>query len=67
MDQEQEMELRRLQEQSLYLCNRLINSLNENKDDADSFFGGEVYKAYVEATESAVNRAKKAKQKIRNL
>ena len=67
MDQEQEMELRRLQEQSLYLCERLINGLNENKDDADSFFGGDVYKSYVEATESAINKAKKAKNKIRNL
>ena len=67
MDQEQEFQLRRLQEQSLHLCNRLINSLNENKDDADSFFGGDVYKAYVEATELAINKANKAKNKIRNL
>ena len=67
MDQEQEMELRRLQEQSLYFCNRLINLLNENKEDAGSFFGGDVHKAYVGATESAISKAKRTKQKIRNL
>ena len=67
MDQEQELELRRLQDQSLYLCNRLINELGENKEESASFFGGDLHKAYVEATESAVNKASKIRNKIRNL
>ena len=68
MDQEQmEQERQRLKDESLYLCNRLINALDENKDDADAFLGGDVYKAYIEATESAVNKANIAKNKIRNL
>lgn len=67
MDQERELELRRLQEQSLYFCSRLMKCLNENQNDAASFFGGDVCKAYVEATEAAANKVNKTRNKIRNL
>lgn len=65
MDQEQE--LRRLRDQSLYYCNRLLNELNENKEEAATFFGGDICRAYVKATEAAINKAKRTKGKIQNI
>ena len=52
---------------SLYLCDRLTAELNRNKEDAAACLGGEIYKAYVKATESAINKARRTKNKIRNL
>ena len=53
-------------ERSLELCDRLINQLNMNKDDANSFFGGEIYKSYIVATERAIEKANNGRYKIRN-
>lgn len=62
-----EEELEKQRQYSVYLCDRLLNELNKNKDAADSFLGGDIYRAYVDATEAAMNKVKKTKRKIQNL
>lgn len=52
---------------SLNLCDKLINELKNNKEDADSFFGGEVHKAYIKATDMALDKAKNIRAKLRRL
>ena len=52
---------------SVSLCDRLLTALEENREDARLFFGGEVYRAYETATERAKNKVKKIKSEIRNL
>lgn len=52
---------------SIYYCNKLLCSLEEDKDDADSFFGGEMHKAYIEATDKAISKTRKIQNKIRNI
>ena len=49
------------------LCNRLLNMLNEDRDDIDSFFGGEINKEYTYATEKAISKVNRIRMKIRNL
>ena len=51
-------ELEKYRAYSLSLCDKQIRDLERNQNDADRFFGGEAYRAYVNATEKA---------KIRNL
>lgn len=60
-------ELERNRADSLTLCNRLLNALDQNRDDAHSFFAGEVLRAYDTATQKATNKMQKIKSKIRNL
>ena len=60
-------ELEQLRVESLSLCNRLLTLLEENREDAYSFFGGEVYQSYTDATEKAKNKAQKIRSKIRSL
>lgn len=62
---QEEMEQWRLD--SLSLCDRLLVLLEENREDACSFFGGEVFQDYVTATEKAKNKVQKIRSKIRNL
>lgn len=62
---EEQLEQRR--EESLRLCARLIAELDYNKEDAASFLGGDIYRAYAKATETAINKAKRTRTKIRNL
>ena len=52
---------------SLSQCERLLTELRRNKEDADLFFGGELYKSYVEATDAAIDKTRKIRNKIRNL
>ena len=52
---------------SLSLCEKLINDLKRNREDADTFLGGELYKAYVNATEKAINKAQRNRNQIRKL
>ena len=60
-------QLEQYRSQSLALCEKLIADLKRNQDDSAEFFGGEIQKTYVEATEKAINKAKKTRSKIRNL
>ena len=60
-------ELERLRLLSLSYCERLMNQLKRNKEEADSFLGGDIYTAYVKATDEAYNKARKTRNKIRNL
>ena len=62
---QEELEQRR--SDSLSLCDRLLVALEENREDAYSFFGGDVYQAYIAATDKAKSKVKKIKSKIRNL
>ena len=48
-------------------CDRLISELSKFLDDTDLFFGGEIYKTYINATEKALNKAKTIRTKLRNL
>lgn len=60
---EEELEQRR--SDALILCNRLLAALAENREDARSFFTGEVYKTYAVATDKAENKIAKIRNKIR--
>lgn len=52
---------------SLALCDRLLISLNKNREDAYSFFAGELYRAYDAATDQAEQKVRKIKNRIKNL
>ena len=41
-----EQEVEQYRDVCMALCNKLIVALEENQDDAHSFFGGEVYQVY---------------------
>ena len=60
-------ELEQYRSYCLSLCNRLLAALEENRDDAHSFFAGEVYQAYASANEKAKNKVTKIRNKLRNL
>lgn len=60
-------ELEQCRLESLELCDRLLAMLEENREDAYSFFGGEVYQAYDAATDQAKRKLQKIKSKISNL
>lgn len=60
-------ELEQCRLDSLSLCDRLLAALEENREDAHSFFAGELYQAYDAATDKAKNKVKKIRSKIRNL
>lgn len=62
-----EEELEKYRAYSLSLCEKLIYSLKRNQNDAASFFGGDIYRAYQTATEEAIEKAQKCRNKIRNL
>lgn len=53
--------------ESLALCDRLLTKLEENKEDACSFFGGEMYQTYNTVTDRAKHKVQTIKSKIRNL
>lgn len=52
---------------SLYHCARLLSELENNKYDAERFFGGDMHNAYLKATDKAINKARNIRAKIRNL
>lgn len=52
---------------SLYHCDRILSELAMNKDETDLFFGGEMRKAYIEATDKAISKTRKIRNKIRNI
>lgn len=52
---------------SLVLCEKLLWELKKNKEDAVSFFGGEIYKSYIDATDNAKIETKNIQTKIRNI
>lgn len=60
-------EFERQREECLELCQRIIADLHGFTADSDRFFGGEIRKAYVEATEQAAHKARTIRSKLRNL
>ena len=60
-------ELEQCRSECLILCGRLLYALEENRDDAHSFFSGKLYEAYDTVTDQAKNKVQKIKNKIRNL
>ena len=52
---------------SLSLCNKLINDIESNEEDTYSFFGGDLLRTYIQANETALDEAKKLRNKIRYL
>ncbi len=52
---------------SLMLCDKLSVEINTNQDDANSFFGGDMYKAYVKANDTAMDKVAQIKNKLRSL
>lgn len=61
-----EIEMAKYKARSLSLCEKLLHELRENRDDADLFFGGDIHKAYVNATDTAVNEVINIRARIRN-
>lgn len=60
-------ELYRLKMKSQMLCDRLTNDLAQNKDDTHQFFGGEIYRAYIAASDQAMEKTRRIRTKIRNI
>lgn len=60
-------ELEQCKSDGLSLCDQLLILLEKNREDAHSFFGGEVYQAYVAATENAKNSVQRIRNQIKNL
>ena len=52
---------------SLSYCDKLLAEVKQNQEDAELFFGGDLYKAYADATEQAEKKIKKIRTRIRNL
>ena len=52
---------------SLYYCERLLSELAMNKDETELFFGGEIRNAYMNATDKAISKTKRIRNKIRNI
>ena len=52
---------------SLEDCQRLLYEVRRDQEDAALFFGGEIYKTYVAATDKVINKAEKIRTQIRNL
>ena len=62
-----ESELERLRASSLHYCNKLLNDIGSEQENIEYFFGGEMCKAYVDATDKVLNKTRKVRTKIRNL
>ena len=60
-------ELEQYRYESLALCDRLLTMLEENREAANSFFGGEVQQAYDAATDKAKNKVREIRSKLRDL
>ena len=60
-------ELERFRSDSLLLCERLLAMLEENREEACLFFGGEIHQAYDTVTEKAKNKTHVIRNKLRNL
>jgi len=60
-------ELEQRKDASLALCYRLLSDMEGFMQDADLFFGGEIHKTYLAATEKAIKKARSVRNKIRNL
>ena len=60
-------ELEQCRSECLLLCDRLLSALEENREDAYLFFGGEVYPVYDAATDKAKNKVREIRNKVRNL
>ena len=52
---------------SITLCNKLLRELEANKDDVNTFLGGEMNELYIHANDKAVSKTRRIRNKIRNL
>ena len=52
---------------SLAICQNFLLELRRFQEDANIFFGGEIHKAYVAATEQAIHQVSKIQNRIRSL
>ena len=52
---------------SLNYCDRLRADLALWKEEARTFFGGEIYQAYIKATDQAIEKVQEVRAKIRNI
>ena len=62
-----EEELEKYRAASLYYCSRLLNDIKRSQEDIGLFFGGDLYKAYDDATDKALSKASSVRTKLRNL
>lgn len=62
-----EIQLKRYKSTSLRHCDKLINDVKNDRDDIDRFFGGELYDAYVNATDEVLTKISRVRTKVRNL
>ena len=53
--------------QSLELCDALLSEFSRNKEDSMQFFSGEIYRAYIDATDTVINKTRKIRNKLRDL
>ena len=61
-----EEEIQKYKELSLRLCNKLMRDISQNMDDTQSFFGGDIYRAYIKANDQAQEKVSYIRNKIRN-
>ena len=53
--------------EGLHYCNQLLNEVQNTQDEIDSFFGGELGRAYFIATDKLLTKIKKVRTKLRNI
>ena len=61
-----EVEKHRYRTASLQYCNKLIGEINSDREEIGTFFGGELHRVYLEATDMALDKAQKVRTRIKN-
>lgn len=51
---------------SLEHCQRLLNEIRQDQEDAAMLFCGDIYRSYIAAVDKAITKAESIKAKIRN-
>ena len=60
-------EIERYKQRSIDLCNRLINELQKDEEEAASFFSKDLHRSYARVTDIAQEKTRRIRNKIRNI
>ncbi len=62
-----EQEVEQYRDVCLALCNNLLVAFEENQEEAERFFGGELQKTYVTVNEKVAGKIRQIRTKIKSL
>ena len=62
-----EQEVEQYRDVCLALCNSLLVGFEENQEDTERFFGGELKKTYVTVNEKVAGKIRQIRSKIKSL